>query len=143
MSRDYAVVVKTEKGLNFKKNGPQFNVNVWCVEWYGWIFKGLGLPTDALSLAGVPGFKHEYNGPDLEAVRAVAGTVGFRGPLIVAIKVANQAMEYHFKEHGYDSEEQIADELLKDVFPAFLDPEAVAVASDYCEEYFGQFPEGF
>jgi hypothetical protein len=138
MSRDYAVVVKTEKGLRFKPKSPKFNVNVWCVEWYGWIFKNLGLPTGMLShsipsLAGVPAFKHEYIGPDLEAVRNAVVVAGFRDSLVKAISLANEAMEYKYKEHGYDSVEAIADEMLRDVFPLFLDPEAVAVASDYCE----------
>ncbi len=135
MSRDYHIVNLQKGKERFWFEGPTFNVNVWTVEYYGRIFQHLGLPTDPLGHTepwiNEPAFKHEYKGADLEAVRKSMSNTGCRGPLIEAVQQANEKMDYNA-----DSAENIADQMLREVFPLFLDPVAISVASDYCEQYY-------
>lgn len=135
MSRDYRLVDETPKGKRFRNPGPTFNVNVWGVEFYGRIFKALGLPLqkhNRLWPFQTPEFAHEYSRADMDKVKAEMQKPDFYTRLTEAIAETSVAMEYS----GDMSPIEIADDMLKEFFPPFTDPTAFSLASDYCEQYY-------
>lgn len=133
MSRDYRIVEQTDNGPKFRYGPSSFNMNVWGTEYYGRLFKNLGLPYDLPRYVdGGPSFKHEFKGADLMAVREASCKHDFAENLIRSITQTDLEMETGEQEM---TSEQYATWLQKELFALFQNPAAVAVASDYCERY--------
>jgi len=134
MSRDYRPV-KVFKGRPTFVDVESFNVNSWGTDFWGRVFQLLGIPVSEEKLPGeepLYTIQHEYAGPDLETVRRVIAQPDFKYKLTGAIKLI--LVEY---KHPQASDAAgWAEDAVQRFFKWFSDPVVVAVASDYCTQYF-------